>query len=239
MCVYRENRAVRWRPGAGSSKDCITRTDTLKDRTSGARCGFGRKGFPPLHLPIVSRKAERLVCSSAVEVADGSKDRAARVLDRLLRRAVKKARPIRIPLEKTRMAPCRASFPLPFPTPRAGSCLVDRGAVPPLTGWLLARMKVEAGPNSPLSARSLCGEGRGRGLARAQTHAFRRGTEFSLSPAPRGRGPGGGGPRGRSSMPVGARRSCGGGPRVRSPTSVVATGIPPYPIVRYRTFTLH
>jgi hypothetical protein len=34
------------------------------------------------------------------------------------------------PLEKTRMAPCRASIPLPFQMVRAGSCLVDRHAVP-------------------------------------------------------------------------------------------------------------
>jgi hypothetical protein len=32
--------------------------------------------------------------------------------------------------EKTRMAPCRTSIPLPFPTPHAGSCLVDRPAMP-------------------------------------------------------------------------------------------------------------
>jgi hypothetical protein len=33
-------------------------------------------------------------------------------------------------LQKTRMAPCRASIPLPFPTAHAGSCLVDRRAMP-------------------------------------------------------------------------------------------------------------
>src|SRR5687767_12233552 len=37
------------------------------------------------------------------------------------------------PSQKIRMAPCRASIPLPFPMPHAGSCLVDRRAMPPLT----------------------------------------------------------------------------------------------------------
>ena len=36
--------------------------------------------------------------------------------------------------EKTRMAPCRASVPLPFPTTHAGSCLVGRPAMPSAGG---------------------------------------------------------------------------------------------------------
>jgi hypothetical protein len=32
--------------------------------------------------------------------------------------------------QKIRMAPCRTSIPLPFPTDHAGSCLVDQHAMP-------------------------------------------------------------------------------------------------------------
>jgi hypothetical protein len=41
--------------------------------------------------------------------------------------------PIRILFKKIHMAPCRTSIRLPFPTSYAGSCLVDRRAMPPLT----------------------------------------------------------------------------------------------------------
>jgi hypothetical protein len=56
--------------------------------------------------------------------------------------------------QKTRMASCRISIPLPFPTARAGSCLVGRVPCHPLAGAILARIRHHRSPPRPRSRTS-------------------------------------------------------------------------------------
>jgi hypothetical protein len=104
--------ATRQAPGSRRRAACPRR------RTSCGRCSeFIR---PCRRLP-------------ASEPAEGSRDRASGgPIDEIHRAPEMIRRPASSP-KKILMAPCRASTPLPFPTAHAGSCLVGRSAMPPLT----------------------------------------------------------------------------------------------------------
>jgi hypothetical protein len=88
-----------------------------------------------------------------VEQVDGSPDRASGDADRCSH-AQRRASADPHPSRKTRMAPCRISIPLPFPTSHTGSCFVVRPAMRrPGFGRWEQRKRHEKTPLTPLTLR--------------------------------------------------------------------------------------